>query len=207
MRLIDADALVNYLEEVIKKQNGKSVDLVPIGELLTFIAREPTINDWIPVRERLPEERDSMFAKFKGTSKWKKGMFEKVSRNVIVTVKYDNGECRTNVAHTVDGRWKLEIRILNAEVIAWKEMPEPYKEDKNVCCFQKGLTVYGYACGIAKTMNKDTHSRPDWCPLRPLPEKMKLAGKYDQEYFQKGGKMPSYKCGWNDCLDKITGGE
>lgn len=52
--------------------------------------------------------------------------------NVIVTVKYDNGECRTNVAHTVDGRWKLEIRILNAEVIAWKEMPEPYKEDKNV---------------------------------------------------------------------------
>lgn len=75
------------------------------------------------------------------------------------------------------------------------------------CCFQKGLTVYGYACGIAKTMNKDTHSRPDWCPLRPLPEKMKLAGKYDQEYFQKGGKMPSYKCGWNDCLDKITGGE
>lgn len=40
MRLIDADALVNHLEEVIKKQNGKSVDLVPIGELLTFIARE-----------------------------------------------------------------------------------------------------------------------------------------------------------------------
>ena len=73
-----------------------------------------------------------MFAKFKGTSKWKKGMFEKISRNVIVTVKYDNGECRTNVAHTVDGRWKLEIWILNAEVIAWKEMPEPYKEDKNV---------------------------------------------------------------------------
>ena len=60
MRLIDADALVNHLEEVIKKQNGKSVDLVPIGELLTFIAREPTINDWISVRERLPKERDSM---------------------------------------------------------------------------------------------------------------------------------------------------
>lgn len=72
MRLIDADALVNHLEEVIKKQNGKSVDLVPIGELLTFIAREPTINDWIPVRERLPEERDSMFAKFKGTSQMEK---------------------------------------------------------------------------------------------------------------------------------------
>lgn len=132
MRLIDADALVNHLEEVIKKQNGKSVDLVPIGELLTFIVREPTINDWIPVRERLPEERDSMFAKFKGTNKWKTGMFERVSRNVLVTVEYDNGERHTEVAHTVDGRWKLEMRILNAKVIAWKEKPQPCKGDKNV---------------------------------------------------------------------------
>lgn len=88
--------------------------------------------DWILTNERMPDERDSMFAKFKGTDKWKDGMFEKISQNVIVTVKYDNGERRTDVAHTVDGRWKLEIRILNAEVIAWKEMPEPYKEGKNV---------------------------------------------------------------------------
>lgn len=102
-----------------------------IEQLLADLEQDEKENGWIPVSERLPKERDSMFAKFKGTSKWKKGMFEKVSRNVIVTVKYDNGECRTNVAHTVDGRWKLEIRILNAEVIAWKEMPEPYKEDKS----------------------------------------------------------------------------
>lgn len=102
-----------------------------IEQLQGDLEQDKKENGWIPVSERLPKERDSMFAKFKGTSKWKKGMFEKVSRNVIVTVKYDNGECRTNVAHTVDGRWKLEIRILNAEVIAWKEMPEPYKEDKS----------------------------------------------------------------------------
>lgn len=102
-----------------------------IEQLQGDLEQDEKENGWIPVSERLPKERDSMFAKFKGTSKWKKGMFEKVSRNVIVTVKYDNGECRTNVAHTVDGRWKLEIRILNAEVIAWKEMPEPYKEDKS----------------------------------------------------------------------------
>ena len=85
-------------------------------------------SDWIMANERMPTERDSMFAKFEGTDKWKAGMFKKISPNVIVTVKYDNGECHTDVAHTVDGRWKLEIRILNAEVIAWKEMPEPYKE-------------------------------------------------------------------------------
>lgn len=108
---------------------AKVIDM--IEQLQGDLEQDEKENVWIPVSERLPKERDSMFAKFKGTSKWKKGMFEKVSRNVIVTVKYDNGECRTNVAHTVDGRWKLEIRILNAEVIAWKEMPEPYKEDKS----------------------------------------------------------------------------
>lgn len=47
----------------------------------------------------------------------------------------------------------------------------------------------------------------DQCPLRTFPEKMKLARKYNQEYFQKGGKMPSYKVGWNDCIDEITGGK
>lgn len=45
------------------------------------------------------------------------------------------------------------------------------------------------------------------CPLKPLPEKMKLTGKYNQEYFQKGGKTPSYKVGWNACIDEITGDE
>ena len=54
---------------------------------------------------------------------------------------------------------------------------------------------YGYCQG-----------KPDWCPLKPLPEKMEMIGKYNQEYFQKGGKMPSYKVGWNACIDEITGG-
>ena len=63
-------------------------------------------SDWIRVNDEMPVERDSMFAKFKGTNKWKTGMFEKVSRNVLVTVEYDNGERHTEVAHTVDGRWK-----------------------------------------------------------------------------------------------------
>lgn len=85
-------------------------------------------SDWIRVNDEMPVERDSMFAKFKGTDKWKTGMFEKVSRDVLVTVEYDNGERHTEVAHTVDGRWKLEMRILNAKVIAWKEKPQPYKQ-------------------------------------------------------------------------------
>lgn len=48
--------------------------------------------------------------------------------------------------------------------------------------------------------------RPDWCPLNPLPEKMQLAGLYNGEYFKAGGKLPSYKIGWNQCIDEIAGG-
>lgn len=37
------------------------------------------------------------------------------------------------------------------------------------------------------------------CPLKELPEKMEVCGKYPQE----DGIAPSYKIGWNDCIDTI----
>lgn len=52
----------------------------------------------------------------------------------------------------------------------------------------------------------NTSIKPDWCPLKPLPEKMKVTELYNGEYFKAGGKPPSYKIGWNDCIDEITGG-
>lgn len=83
------------------------------------------MTDWILCSERLPEERDSIFAKFKGTNKWQNGMFEKTSDLVIVTVEYENGERRTKTAYTIDGKWKTDS-ILDHEVIAWKPLPEAY---------------------------------------------------------------------------------
>lgn len=82
---------------------------------------------WIPVEERLPEERDSMFATLKRTDKWSKGMFEKISDDVNVTVEYEDGTRKTISAHTLDGQWKLPSRILKQKVIAWCPCPEPYK--------------------------------------------------------------------------------
>ena len=41
--------------------------------------------------------------------------------------------------------------------------------------------------------------RPDWCPRRELPEKMEVCGKYPQP----GKPVPSYRFGWNACLDEI----
>ena len=45
MRLIDADAMKEMISEVIKKQNGKDNDLVPIKELNIFIDEQPTAYD------------------------------------------------------------------------------------------------------------------------------------------------------------------
>lgn len=96
--------------------------------------------------------------------------------------------------------WRIGSEVTNMyldkKAIALINAPKSCGE----CCFQKGLTVYGYACGIAKTMNKDTRNRPDWCPLIPLPKRHtapKTATGYEI----------GYEDGWNDCLDKIAGGE
>lgn len=38
------------------------------------------------------------------------------------------------------------------------------------------------------------------CPLKELPKKMEVCGKYPQE----DGINPSYKIGWNACIDEIV---
>lgn len=94
-------------------------------------------DDWIPCSKKMPEEHDSIFAKLKGTDKWKPEMFEKISKNVLATVKYDDGTLLAEQAHTVDGKWKTELSCLGGTVIAWKPFPDPYKEDKNADQKQK----------------------------------------------------------------------
>lgn len=86
-------------------------------------------NGWISVKERLPEEHDSIFAKFKGTDNWKRGMFEKTSKYVIATVMFDDGIVLVEQSHTTDGIWRTDKKILGGTVVAWMDYPEPYKEE------------------------------------------------------------------------------
>ena len=46
----------------------------------------------------------------------------------------------------------------------------------------------------------ENNSRPNWCPLRPLPDRKEITETYKWEDI-----LPSFKCGWNWCLDEITG--
>lgn len=45
----------------------------------------------------------------------------------------------------------------------------------------------------------ESKSKPDWCPLKPLPEKMTGVASTDH--------WNSINSGWNGCIDEITGGE
>lgn len=85
-------------------------------------------NKWIPVSERLPEERDSIFAKLYGTEKWRDAMFRKISDTVICTVQYRDGTRQTAPCHTIDGEWNQSMKGMG-KVLAWMPLPEPYKGD------------------------------------------------------------------------------
>ena len=82
---------------------------------------------WIPVTERLPKEEDSIFARYYGTDRWRKSMFRKKSREVIVTSVFEDGELHTEVAHTIDGEWHVGVNVVPRTVIAWMPLPEEYR--------------------------------------------------------------------------------
>lgn len=47
----------------------------------------------------------------------------------------------------------------------------------------------------------ESKSRPDWCPLKPLPEKDDFVNVPHGEYYT------GYHDGWDNCIDEITGGD
>lgn len=48
----------------------------------------------------------------------------------------------------------------------------------------------------------ESEVKPDWCPLKPLPEKNK-ASKVADGY--ELGYAKGYEKGWSDCFNEITG--
>lgn len=73
-----------------------------------FIAHGVMVQEWISVKDRLPDEHESLFARYKGTDKWRNAMFTTISDRVIVCAEYENGERLVKTANTVDGIWKVK---------------------------------------------------------------------------------------------------
>ena len=131
-RLIDAENAIKKLEDIgghlIYEEDGKSF-CITMDALIRFINNLPTIDpvkqEWISVRDRLPEERDSIFARFYGTEKWKAGMFRTASDDVIACVEYEDGSRLVKVLHTISGEWHMSGIPGGGIVTHWMPLPEP----------------------------------------------------------------------------------
>lgn len=72
-------------------------------------------------------------------------------------------------------------------------------ENCDSCCLRREPIRNCPCCAVKLKRIKDLSAKPDWCPLRPLPEENK-APKVASGYEL------GYEDGWNKCLDKIQGG-
>lgn len=126
-RLIDADALIERLE-VYPVYNG----MADMDDIITFIREMPTIGGWISVKDRLPEEHDSMFAQFYGTSRWNGAMWRTESDRVLVAILFPDGTRTVDKGKLQDGEWRTGVaRVLPQKVTHWAVWPEPPKEESD----------------------------------------------------------------------------
>ena len=90
------------------------------SELYDMISMLPSAEWWIPVTERLPEEKDAGILKAL--------RIEKRSEYVLATVDV-KGEKMTATACTLDGKWNWDLKYAfpDFKVVAWMPLPTPYK--------------------------------------------------------------------------------
>ena len=85
-------------------------------------------NKWIKCSDEMPEEQETIFAKFKGTDKWSPAMFAQISEYVRVVIVFAHGTRRVSHSHTIDGKWECEKSPLKRTVTHWMPNPELPKE-------------------------------------------------------------------------------
>ena len=123
MKLIDGHAMLLRVKALQRKG---AVDLSYYNIVKESVQMEPAVDcGWISVSDRLPPERDTIFADLYGTGKWKEGMFRKISDDVRVVCVFDDGSRRVWHDHTVDGKWDCERfgKKPHRRITHWMENP------------------------------------------------------------------------------------
>lgn len=109
----DALTLINAQQERIRElEAGQTARALTLEE-----------QNWVKCSDRMPEEHDSIFAKLKGTDKWRSAMFEKSSEDVRIVEVFEDGTRRVYHSHTIDGKWDIEKQPIKRTVTHW--MPNP----------------------------------------------------------------------------------
>ena len=110
------DTAIGWLKDrLTDRKNGES--------LADRLKHLPSVQQWTPCSEQLPEEKDAGILKKLGT--------EKRSEYVLATVEV-NGERMTVTACTYDGKWDWNMKYAfpDFKIVAWRELPEPYKGEQ-----------------------------------------------------------------------------
>ena len=67
-------------------------------------------------------------------------------------------------------------------------------------CCMFCYTYHRFQCLITGKTIENSTDRPEWCPMRPLPEKMAIPrGARNVDGLE-------YAAGYNTCINEITGG-
>ena len=78
-------------------------------------------------------------------------------------------------------------------------------------CDLKFTDEYSDYCPYKKTdvfTYVHTNTKPDWCPLSPLPERINLCKYADNAALNMDGILAyQYAQGWNDCREEIINKE
>lgn len=81
-------------------------------------------------------------------------------------------------------------------VLIMDDMPD-YCND----CYAMYMSLSGIFCRAAEESLPAKAERPDWCPLRELPEKKETV--HPQECYDNSYWTDEMKAGFNACLDEI----
>ena len=95
-----------------------------------FNMGEMKATTWIKCSDEMPEEQETIFAKFKGTDKWSPAMFAQSSEDVRVVIVFADGTRRVSHSHTIDGKWECEKRPVKRTVTHWMPNPKLPKEGR-----------------------------------------------------------------------------
>lgn len=85
---------------------------------------------------------------------------------------------------------------MSKAVLIMDDMPD-YCND----CYAMYMSLSGIFCRAAEESLPAKAERPDWCPLRELPEKKETV--HSQECYTNSYFTDEMNAGWNACIDEI----
>lgn len=136
-RLIDADELMEEIKKMIQPMStpdGAGMYDMEINaydeaivDIMRTINKQPTVNEWIPCSDRLPEDYDNRFYMC---------TVENHEDDPPMFCQYEeeygfgfwNDIYDEHTLGFVDSEFKTNEELGYEKVIAWMPLPEPYKE-------------------------------------------------------------------------------